>query len=492
MQLSVERLRQIATPLACLPMVLFFFYSNPNDLAVCIGRFHPIILHFPIGILFSTTLIEMMLICSRGRLKFATYPLLFIGTLSAVLAMTLGILLMVGEQMEGALVINHLRWGIATTVGALIALALRSRSAYSTTLTIRIAYRITLLLTCSILGWASHLGGSITHGETYLTEYLPWATDASASELQQRLAKPLAEKELYHDVIAPIFEAKCCECHATRSFKGRLIMDTYAGLLAGGTTGPALVPNQPEKSLTLARVLLPLADEDHMPPAGKDQLTDDEIDLLKWWIDQGAPEQGTAQELGITAELETSIMQVTQALQRALKTEPTEEHQELSSENIIHQRELYADKVHVLQQKYPGIIRYANAQSTSISIVSYHEPWSDADLVAISPIAALIEELILPKNTLTKTSAGVINQMSTLKKMDLRNSSVHDDLIAELNLPNLRRLNLFETQLTDAGVLRLSTLTGLRKLYLGNNNLTSETVEKLQAALPSCEIIFSN
>jgi cob(I)alamin adenosyltransferase len=36
--------------------------------------------------------------------------------------------------------------------------------------------------------------------------------------------------------------------------------------------------------------MLPIDDDEgeHMPPEGKDQLTKEEIALLKWWIEQGA------------------------------------------------------------------------------------------------------------------------------------------------------------------------------------------------------------
>jgi hypothetical protein len=36
----------------------------------------------------------------------------------------------------------------------------------------------------------------------------------------------------------------------------------------------------------------------HMPPEGKDQLTKEEIAILKWWIEQGA---SNTQKLDLTA-----------------------------------------------------------------------------------------------------------------------------------------------------------------------------------------------
>lgn len=38
----------------------------------------------------------------------------------------------------------------------------------------------------------------------------------------------------------------------------------------------------------IKRALLPESDDDHMPPKGKPQLTENEINLLHWWIQNGA------------------------------------------------------------------------------------------------------------------------------------------------------------------------------------------------------------
>ena len=42
----------------------------------------------------------------------------------------------------------------------------------------------------------------------------------------------------------------------------------------------------------IQRLLLPLTDDDHMPPEGKPQPTRAEIVALAWWIERGAPADG--------------------------------------------------------------------------------------------------------------------------------------------------------------------------------------------------------
>ena len=59
--------------------------------------------------------------------------------------------------------------------------------------------------------------------------------------------------------------------------------------MKGGKSGKLLVPGQPEASLLLKRLGLPLEDKKHMPPSGKPQLTSHEQTVLYAWIKAGAP-----------------------------------------------------------------------------------------------------------------------------------------------------------------------------------------------------------
>ncbi len=74
---------------------------------------------------------------------------------------------------------------------------------------------------------------------------------------------------------------------------------------------------------------------------------------------------------------------------------------------------------------------------------------------------------------------------------------VTDDWIQEhiMRLTNLQSLGLHDTQVTDAGLEHLKRLPNLRELHLTlsvyDTYLTVEGVEKLQQALPNCEIEYS-
>src|SRR5665811_2386420 len=58
--------------------------------------------------------------------------------------------------------------------------------------------------------------------------------------------------------------------------------------IQGGENGPILEAGKPEESEMIKRLHLPMEDEDHMPPEGKDPLQENEIAILEQWIALGA------------------------------------------------------------------------------------------------------------------------------------------------------------------------------------------------------------
>jgi uncharacterized membrane protein len=116
------------------------------------------------------------------------------------------------------------------------------------------------------------------------------------------LALPAAAEDPinFEKAILPIFEAKCLKCHSTehtdaagkvKKPKGGLVMDSAAGLTKGGKEAKekTLVAGKPEESELYRVTTLPSSDDAAMPPEGKaDPLTDEEKELLKKWIAEGA------------------------------------------------------------------------------------------------------------------------------------------------------------------------------------------------------------
>src|SRR5207249_3930126 len=78
----------------------------------------------------------------------------------------------------------------------------------------------------------------------------------------------------------------CFQCHGLKAQKGGLRVDTMKALLAGGDTGPAIVPGKSGESLLIAAVSG--AEGVTRMPLKKPALPAEQIATLKAWIDAGA------------------------------------------------------------------------------------------------------------------------------------------------------------------------------------------------------------
>jgi hypothetical protein len=94
-----------------------------------------------------------------------------------------------------------------------------------------------------------------------------------------------AEVRFFETHVRPILATRCYRCHAAEKQKGGLRLDSREGLLAGGDSGPVVVPGKPQESLLISAV--GYADEAlQMPP--NEKLPEREIEPLRQWVLQGA------------------------------------------------------------------------------------------------------------------------------------------------------------------------------------------------------------
>ena len=101
-------------------------------------------------------------------------------------------------------------------------------------------------------------------------------------------AADISNADFFENKIRPVLAEHCYECHSATSkkIKGGLRLDTRANLLAGGDTGPALVPGKPDQSLFYKAITH--QDPDLTMPAKKPKLPAPVIQDFKKWIADGA------------------------------------------------------------------------------------------------------------------------------------------------------------------------------------------------------------
>jgi hypothetical protein len=269
--------------------------TNAAEFAIFLGRFHPLLVHLPIGALILVVLLESASLIGpfRGKLDGALHIALPAASLFGGTAFLLGLLLAHG----GGYAPNAVAWHRGLTLAALLLLGL-SGAVFAVSTTAkgvgpRFAFRGLLATTMGVLTVGAHFGGNLSRGEGYLTEYAPaFVKNALGEKPREKKAAPSAEpgaeKLVYRDIVAPIFERTCVECHGERSAKAKLRLDSLDAILQGGESGPAAIAHAGERSPIYARMMLPEGDDEHMPPDGHPAPEEAEREIIRWWIDRGA------------------------------------------------------------------------------------------------------------------------------------------------------------------------------------------------------------
>ena len=303
-----------------------------------LGRFHPIAVHLPIGVILFSLLIELGSLSARVEAKWRDMSILasFVTAVGTVFAVMFGIFLSREGDYKGGAYIIHQAFGIVAAFGCIAATFLRLGAAQTGVGVVMDCFRFVLFGTFGLMSLGAHFGGNMSHGSNFLLEYAPdfmakpvaatekWmlsfaekkvkpeptAVPAPTTPAQPATATPPSnastppsaptppvtpapaatggDKLVFQHVILPILEAKCNKCHNADKTKGDLRMDTYEMAMKGGENGDNIIAGNPDKSLAIVRIMLPSDDDEHMPPEGKDQPTKEEIELLKWWIKEGA------------------------------------------------------------------------------------------------------------------------------------------------------------------------------------------------------------
>lgn len=265
-----------------------------------LGRLHPMIVHFPIGLLFVALLLELLTMFKKySNLRPAVSLVLLLGAISAIIAVVFGWLLQAHDQYSGEILDIHKWVGIATAVLGTITYILLQYIIRKDRWGLLKVYRGIFMVTILGVTITGHFGASMTHGPDFLTSVLPWNDEASFPRNPDfdisQFDKEGAISVLNDNQVAAlnlevrgIFAHNCYKCHSSEKVKGELRLDKKEYVMEGGESGEVIDPGHPESSEMIRRLLLPRDDEESMPPKGK-TLKENEIATIKLWIEMGAP-----------------------------------------------------------------------------------------------------------------------------------------------------------------------------------------------------------
>lgn len=416
-----------------------------------VGRMHPMFLHFPIVLLL---LYFILLWLPVSENKNAYQGLGLVAALSAAITTIMGFILSLEESREGDLFTYH-KWG-----GILIVL-LASVIYYLNHfwLNRKIIMRPATVVAASLILFTGHWGAGLTHGENYL--FAPLATEKQKASFEKAYA--------FEDVVQPVLLEKCGTCHSAGNKKGGLSLQDSLGVLAGGKTGPLFLPGKPDSSLMILRLLLPLEHKKHMAPKSEAQLTDDEIQLLRAWIQSGAPLHKKIIELPPTDSFKilaaAYLAPAANNMGVAYSFPPADEK-----------------KIKELSNNY-RIITPLSLGSPALAVQFYgKEVFSSKALDELLPLKQQITELNLQKLPVKDGDLSVIKQFVNLEKLNLNYTDVTDSGMAELTeLKKLKEVSLSGTSVVYPGLKKIIRLPELESVFIWSVGVDSAEVAALQS-----------
>ena len=423
------------------------------DWITFIGRFHPLWVHLPIGFLVLAVLLKIYGDWRKSdSFREAVSFSLLLGTGSAAIAATLGYLLSQSGGYEGNLMDIHQIGGWVTVLLAGLAWGMsRANRAFSTAVQYPV-YGL-LLVALSVTG---HYGGSLTHGEDYLTAYAPFG---EKKESEARILNSLEEAILYTDVVQPILKNKCSSCHRPGKTKGELLLDSYESLTKGGENGPVILAGDAAKSDLIRRVTLLESHKEFMPAEGKEPLSPEEVEWISWWIEQGKADPNllltqSTPELIAWADPRLSIRQASTSTTTSIDTA-----------QIGNLRRM-GFRVRVLSQE-TGALDVVLPEEVAQGKASEF-------LKALAPIKDQIHWLSLAQTGLQDTDLTRVAEFTNLRRLRIENNTITNQGLASLpTLSKLEVLNLNGTQITAQGLSQLIPLKNLQSLYLWNTGIPS-------------------
>lgn len=445
-----------------------------------VGRLHPLILHFPIVLIILTLLFEIVRRYNVIKISDGVvFVVLMSAAFSAWVSVGAGFFLFSSGDYSGNVMDQHF-WAGAFTGTAIFATT-GLFLIYWTTSRLYWAYCTALLLSNVAVAYTSHLGGSITHGQDYLTEHLHLLMNSS----EKHAEKPESEMLVYDDMIVPIFEAKCLSCHNAIKAKGNFRMTSYQDLLKGGESDlPSITPSVPEKSELINRVILPESHKDRMPPEGKTPMNEREIHLLTFWIESGATEKLRVEDIRKDKTMASIVESILPELSK-YRTKSAIADIKLKTLR----REL--DEVSKLLHITINQDTLNDEDRFNIAMKFPPAPFTNAQFRELSPYFEVFSKASLVSSGIDDDGLYYIGQMVNLEALYLQKTSLDGSGLVYLqNLKKLKILNLSFTKVDDKAAIDLLKIPNLAEVYLYRTNTSAQVVDALQKNRPGLKILL--
>jgi uncharacterized membrane protein len=437
-----------------------------------IAHFHPVLVHLPIGILLLAILFHWLSSKEKYAGLSTAIPIAYLsGAITAILSCITGYLLSgSGEYDETTL--NLHQW-----MGILVAFVSTTGYLFSRTNNHQQLKWVSIALAV-LLTITGHLGGTLTHGEGYL-----WKGISESKKDSITAAKVIANAQeaiVYKDIIQPVLQQKCYNCHAATKQKGGLRLDAEEWIVKGGKNGKVLVAGSIDSSEIYKRIILDPVEEKHMPPKGKSQLTEQERVLLQWWIASGADFSKKSKELSQTPAIKTALT----ALEK--------------SEVVVTKRADIPDAE--VAKATETVLESLRKNSVTVFEISAKSNWLSANYVNCTKwnteiekqMSSLKDQMIwlkIPGAQLQESSWKTIGGLTNLRRLSAEHSNITDKDLALLSgLNQLQYLNLVDTKITVKGLMQLKGNNNLTSIYISHTGIGLQDFNSLKVNFPKAVI----
>ncbi|MBC7826103.1 MAG: chitobiase/beta-hexosaminidase C-terminal domain-containing protein [Chitinophagaceae bacterium] len=393
---------------------------------------HPLMVHFPIVLVILYALVHFLPLSKKSNDDPANYSmndvLLFLAALSSVITSLMGLFLSKEEGYDPVALQWHKWGGVILSVFTLTWYYFRKQLQ-----SVKMLPSFISFIALGIILVTGHQGAAITHGQNFLF--------APVTPEKKKVLVQFEEAIVFADMVKPILQEKCLSCHNSKKAKGDLVMESEELLLKGGKNGKLWDTTATDFGLLLQRVHLPLEQKKHMPPQGKPQLTEEELEIIARWIKKGSdfalkvadlPANDTLRLIGLKTFMDAEMAQ------------------------------------YDFEEADPSAIRKLNTVNRVVAQQSLNSP-----ALAVSFFNAKL------------FSADQLKELTVIKKqivsLDLSKMPVEDAELMQLSqFENLRRLHLNFTNINGAVFPELQKLKFLKILSLSGTRITARQLDQLK------------
>ena len=433
--------------------------SKTNDVLLWFGKLHPLVLHFPIVL--GIAIVIYFIFFQHKALEENTEKFILVGNaVMASMVALLGLFLSKQDAYDNDTLNLH-KWGGLSI--ALISWLLIYLKNIATNFKKIIA--LTYLL---VLLFFTHQGALLTHGENALS--IP--TPAVAVEEVKTVDSSLT---VYEKAIAPILAQKCVSCHGPDKVKGNLQLQSPELIVKGGKDGNILNSIQNEEALLLQRIHLPNADEKHMPPADKLQLTLEELTLVTKWVKAGGNFTKKISELAKTDSLAILAMAYKAPAKGSGDKKNTAPDLKEFNSNYLTVNYLFSGsqdiEVNFFQGSFYKIEQLKNLEKIKDKIVS----------------------LNMQGMPITKEDLAIIVQFTRLKKLNLNYTNLKmGDLEVVKRISSLTNLSICGIELNQNSLKTLLNKAPFTEVHIWTNHSSEKEFQQLSASNKKVKIIIGD